>query len=56
MTYLVNDYKFCRFGRSTETQIIVPGSLLTERLFPSLCAISGFLSSTTPSFTNKLSE
>lgn len=23
------------FGRSTETQIIVPGSLLTERLFPS---------------------
>lgn len=23
------------FGRSTETQIIIPGSLLTERLFPS---------------------
>lgn len=60
MTYLVNDYKFCRFGRSTEIQIIVRGSLLTKRLFSSsqvfVLFLVFFLLPHPVSWTNRVNE
>lgn len=62
MTYLVNDYKFCRFGelwqinRNSNHCSWIPPNWKAFPKSPSLCVISGLLFSTMPSFTNKPSE
>jgi len=51
----INSAGLMSFSRSTKTQIIFPGSLLSERIFlkyPRLCVNSNLLSSTTPGFMN----